>query len=465
MKTSSTLSQTVLASLIVTLGSFAWHPPIVGGAEPPGGALSRYLANDDASYEWKKRRDGSLGKARYAELIVASQTWRKIAWKHQLFLIKPSTCRDDAQHALLYITGGAWRDELEEPAKDGDSLPRQAEQFAALAEQLKSPVAVLLQVPQQPIFEGKYEDQIIAYTFDKYLETGDDTWPLLLPMVKSAVRAMDTVEAFGKSEWALDIKSFTVTGASKRGWTTWLTGAADKRAKVIAPMVIDVLNMGQHLKHQSDVWGKFSNQIDDYTERNLHEKMQTEQGRELLKIVDPFNYRAALTQPKLILIGTNDRYWPIDSLNLYWDKLQGEKHILYVPNNGHGLNDLGRVMGSIAALHQRAIDGKPLPKLDWNFKRSADDKTATLSIHSEPRPRRVQIWKATSKIRDFREVRWKSTPAKSDGNGGFTHQLEIPDTGYAAMFGEAVYDGATFPFFLSTNVTVVGEEQVDVGGE
>ena len=48
-------------------------------------------------------------------------------------------------------------------------------------------------------------------------------------MVKSAVRAMDAVEQCVEREWSHKVETFTVTGASKRGWTTWLTGAVDPR--------------------------------------------------------------------------------------------------------------------------------------------------------------------------------------------------------------------------------------------
>ena len=122
-----------------------------------------------------------------------------------------------------------------------------------LAKKMKAPVCFLFGIPNQPLFGGKKEDALIAETFVRYLDTKDPSWPLLFPMAKSLVKAMDALQAFAKQEWKVEVKKFVVAGASKRGWTTWLTGVADPRVKAIVPMVIDTLNMQKQLPHQVEV--------------------------------------------------------------------------------------------------------------------------------------------------------------------------------------------------------------------
>jgi PhoPQ-activated pathogenicity-related protein len=271
-------------------------------------------------------------------------------------------------------------------------------------------------------------------------------------MVKSAVRGMDAVQEFGKDKWKLDIRNFTLTGASKRGWTTWLTASVDPRVNAFAPMVIDMLNMSAQMKHQVESFGKFSEQIDDYTQRDIQGQGDTEEGRLLRAIIDPHAYRKLLTQPKVILLGTNDRYWPLDALNLYWHDLVGEKHILYVPNNGHGLSDFARITGTITALHRQAAGQLKMAKLAWEL--TEDDKHLTLNVKADQKPSKVSAWVATSASRDFRDSKWSShTLEPIDGH--YLYQLALPESGYAAVFGEAVFDTDLLPYFLSTNVKIV----------
>ena len=262
------------------------------GDAPGSGALAAYIARPDASFALREIGSGQVGNAEFVEYLMTSQTWRGIPWKHQLFVLRPSNLSKGVRHGLLFVAGGGWKPEYEGERKQ-TTLPGEALLFARLAETIAAPVAVLRQVPFQPLFE-RTEDALIAYTFDQYLKTGEDDWPLLLPMVKSAVRAMDAVESVGRERWDLSLDSFTVTGASKRGWTAWLTAATDKRVMAVAPMVIDVLNMRPQLDHQRATWGGLSEQIRDYTAIDLPARLATERGEALLAAVDPFRYRERL---------------------------------------------------------------------------------------------------------------------------------------------------------------------------
>ena len=234
------------------------------------GELAQYVAKPDSSYAWREVGSGRLGGADYVEIILTSQTWRDIPWKHQLFVFRPEKVDATNRQALLYIHGGRWKPEYEseQPAEP----PGGARILARLANTIHAPVAMLRQVPFQPLFERR-EDALIAYTFESYLETGDADWPLLLPMVKSAVRAMDTMQQLSQQHWDIPIERFTVTGASKRGWTSWLTAAVDPRVASVAPLVIDMLNMPAQVDLQRATFGDLSDEVADYSRMDLPGRM------------------------------------------------------------------------------------------------------------------------------------------------------------------------------------------------
>jgi PhoPQ-activated pathogenicity-related protein len=131
-----------------------------------------------------------------ASIAMTSQTWltpgevNRTEWKHWVTVVRPANVESDI--GLLFITGGANR--------DGEA-PKPAKELLQIAAATKSVVIELKMVPNQPLIldgDGKerVEDDLIAYTWDKYLRTGDERWPARLPMTKAAVRAMDTVTAW-----------------------------------------------------------------------------------------------------------------------------------------------------------------------------------------------------------------------------------------------------------------------------
>ena len=424
--------------------------------------LARYVAQPDASYRWSVVGSGKLQSGDYVEISLTSQTWRGIPWKHQLFLFRPKHM-DNARQALLYIDGGSWKEAYENGLVN---LPRQSVIFTRLADSIRAPVVVIRQVPFQPLFDRR-EDALIAFTFERYLETGEADWPLLLPMVKAATRAMDAAQAAAQDRWKLTIERFTVAGASKRGWTSWLTAAIDTRVVSVAPMVIDMLNIPEQIRLQRDAFGALSDQIRDYDSIGLPERIDSAAGRHLIEIVDPYHYRARLTLPKLILLGTNDRYWPLDALSAYWSELPEPKRVLYVPNQGHAVRDLQRVIGALSALHRYSARGEALPSLSWTVASSGGASSSgvssrrelALSVQSGRRPMRVVLWGASSATRDFRDATWAAHRCRPSGRE-FHCTLRVSTGRFTAGYAEVTFRDARQrsgqqDFSLSTAVCTV----------
>jgi len=206
-------------------------PTAITAAAVQQTALDTYVAAPDPSYHYSL--NSTLTGAGYTDYVIdmTSQTWRspsevdRTAWQHWLQIIVPSAVRSST--AVLQIGGGS----------NSSTPPTAADGIGALtATTLGAITVVLPTVPNEPLTfasetSPRTEDQIVAYTFNQYLNGGDSNWPLLLPMVKSAVRAMDTTQSFitSQSSGSLHVDNFIVTGASKRGWTTWLTPAVDSR--------------------------------------------------------------------------------------------------------------------------------------------------------------------------------------------------------------------------------------------
>jgi PhoPQ-activated pathogenicity-related protein len=412
-------------------------------------ALESYVAKPDDTYEWHVRARYQVHGAQIVELTLTSQTWRGFAWKHQLVLIKPSRV-DDPDRGLLIVGGGRWRDSYDtEPPPE--ELQEGADTFIAMARRLHTVVAVLGQVPFQPLFDRR-EDELIAYTFDEYLKTGDTEWPLLLPMVKATVRAMDASSAAAAAEWRTPLSTYTVLGGSKRGWTTWLAAAVDPRVTALVPTVIDALNMEQHFPHQTATWGAPSEKIRPYTELDLPRILGSEDGAALRRIVDPWEYRASITQPKLVVLATNDGYFPNDSANFYWDSLVGPKYLLYLPNDQHSIRDYRRLIPALQALHESAQGGKPMPDVAWEYRWT--DGAVTLCVRSSPAPDHVVLWRSESADRDFRDAVWARAVEEKRG---LSHVFIVPrpSGGYSGVFAEAVYGRGLFPYSLSTNLALL----------
>lgn len=425
-----------------------------------GTALDDYVAAPDSNYSYRVVKTIEVPGCTGYVLEMTSQAWRsekevdRTVWKHWLTIIKPEKVASDI--ALLWITGGS---------NDRPAPERPEQMLVAIAQNSGSVIAEVRMVPNQPLSfpdggQPRYEDGIIAYTFDKYIRTGDGTWPLLLPMVKSAVRAMDTIQSHiaSATEGKLKINKFVVSGGSKRGWTTWLTAAVDKRIIAIAPVVIDVLNMAEQMKHHYAAYGFYSKAIEDYQDTNIFARLDTPEGKALREFIDPYAYRNRYTMPKYLINSSGDQFFLCDSAQFYFGDLPGEKYLRYVPNTDHGLggSDADK---SLLVFYASILKNLPRPKFTWTIQNDriiVKLQSGTLQ--------QVNLWQATNpKARDFRlqtiGAVWNGSPLPQDKNGAYIAEVPEPKEGWTAFFVEMIYDSGTpLPYKFTTQVHVVPQK-------
>jgi len=413
--------------------------------------LINYVNKIDDSYSYKmsKLQVTSDQSVSVSTIDLVSQKWQGVELKHKVQLFYPSNALI-TDTALLVNTGGDLSDDWTQIG-------------AYVAKIMACPIVVVYNIPNQPMWD-KSEDSLITYTFQKAFEAKDySEWPLLLTTTKSVIKSMDAIEDLTKEKYDNPIENFIVTGASKRGWTTWLVAATgDKRVTGIAPIVFDFLDFKSQLKHQKEYYNNtLSNSLSDYTNSRFDEAVNTPEGEALLSVVDPFSYIDNIKIPKLIINGTNDPYWTLDSSSLYFDKLKGDSYLWYSVNGGHelgfsegskssGLTKMIPLISVMRAFVYKVAMDKNMDSFKWNWEKSDDNIKCVIDVD----PQKVveaYYYVAENETMDFRNVTWKQVKLeKKDGKYEFSSV--VSKTGHRAGYIELKFNsvvGGTYSLFTT----------------
>lgn len=427
-----------------------------------------YLADDNFSFRVVSSVSDFFTAGYVLELT--SQAWRDssevdhVIWKHWVKVIIPSLGPLN-DTALLFINGGSHLDPL--PVIDPD--------YRLIAAATRSVIVELTAVPNQPLrFANesiqRSEDEIIAYSWDKFLRGGDDFWPVQLPMVKSAVRCMDAVQEFAASQTGTPnaVNSFVVTGGSKRGWAAWLTAAVDSRVAAVVPIVIDLLNMKRSFAHHWGAYGFWVETLKPYEDMHIFEQFDSPRIDDLLQCVDPYRYLNRLTMPKFIINAAGDDFFVMDSLQFYIDDLPGQTHVRCVPNADHYFTGtFQEVLNGTVPYYYDILNDNPHPRFSWTLPGDGSIRVQTIDT-----PGAVILWQAANPdARDFRLVTigpaWQSSPLSDHGQGLYVADVPTPPQGWTAFFVELIYDNefsqtyspdGTYDYHFTTEIRVLPEE-------
>jgi len=452
-------------------------------------AMDDYVWKEDPNYSWYdtgeeihgRNVDGSVRYVGYV-LNMTSQRWltdedtSRSLWWHTLVVIVPSNYdKTYSRNATLWITDG----------DNGDSDPISRTNYnmliaSELAMGTGMIVASLFHVPNQhmvfssdPEQKSRSEDAIIAFTWAHFLDNPDEPeWLVRLPMVKASLRAMDTVSAFVAQKRGLmipDLDYYVVSGASKRGWTTWCVGAVDQTGRVtaIVPVVLDAINFVDVEHHQYRSYGGWSYFLEDYYEQNITARYDEPNMRLLQEIEDPYFYKERLTMPKLVINGGQDEFQQPDDTHYWWADMPGPKHFLMMPNTDHMcILGIGQAIPTMGTWIRHLVRGKEIPEVNWVISEDTGDITATVTSSIQPN---VTMWYARTcglespARRDFRLLnlddpcqcgvafdgqclnqeasRWYSLPLAPNSKGQYVAHVDAVEGQWTAFFIDF-----TFPY-------------------
>jgi PhoPQ-activated pathogenicity-related protein len=408
------------------------------------------------SQQWLTPADWNRGNASNSDAI----------WWHWMTIIIPEILDPaKSEYAFLWITGGsnnANNPPIDPYSEDNGLLTVECLEMGVVG-------AALYQIPNQPIYftddpsnKGRSEDALIAWTWKHFLDQSNETdWPARLPMTKASVRAMDTLADYVKATQT--ITKFMVSGASKRGWTTWTTALVDDRVSLIVPIVLDALHMIPSLHHMWRAYGGWTFALSDYYDVNITGRIDEAGFEWLSSIVDPYYYLpdpTRLRMPKLVINAAGDEFLQGDNDFYWWDFMPEPKFRQMDQNAEHSeATSIIEIIGTVGAWVNTWFIGGKWPNITWSIDPNNGSITAWNNLPSF-KPINVTAWSAESAksgLRDWRLLRgnatvqipqaiiWSPTPLKETypGTNMYYIEFEQPKTHWLGFFMEFFFEGPT----------------------
>ena len=336
-------------------------------------------------------------------------------WWHSFIVVVPHDVDISSHAALLYINGGDNSNPTDLPGDDDEGLVVTAQ----IALSSRTVAAVLYQVPNQPLtfpwdpwhVGGRNEDSAIAITWWHFVQnTSFPDVVLELPMTKAGVKALDALQLIAPKYTGTTPTELFVSGASKRGWTTWLVGAvesaAKNRVKGIMPIVLDALNFVAFAHRQWRFYGAWSFALRDYYKANITQYFDLPQAEQLQALIDPYFYRKRLTMPKLAINAGGDEFQMPDDHRYWAHDMVGEMNLVLVKNAEHAMvTGIVEALQSAGAFVQSLVKNATRPSYTWDI----DNATGMITVKTNRVPKVVTLAVGASGegvSRHRRDFRW-----------------------------------------------------------
>ena len=155
-------------------------------------------------------------------------------------------------------------------------------------------------------------------------------------------------------------------------------------------------------------------------------------------MIDPYSYREKLTMPKMLFMGTNDPYWPVDAVKNYIDSIPGDNHICYIPNAAHDLGDKTQAFITLSAFLGTTVTNGKSPVCNYTVVEKND--SIFLTVYATPELLvDALLWSSASEDQDFRDEKWNNKKLDKAKIAQFTVGIGKPESGFKAFYIDLKY--------------------------
>mmetsp|Transcript_3461 Transcript_3461/g.5191 ORF Transcript_3461/g.5191 Transcript_3461/m.5191 type:complete len:485 (-) Transcript_3461:50-1504(-) len=321
-------------------------------------------------------------------------------WTHTAVVIVPRHL-EFTNVSVAVINGDCNKEDNKAP-NNKDYMVVAADQ---LAHQIGSIVVAMKQIPNcpavftdDPIQKGRHEDSLMSWSWKEFMvyPEHDPTWMVNAPMAKASHHIMRAARSYINNNLKVaNITSWMVTGASKRGWATWLTAAVNctncEKVVGIFPLVPIVPPLNDEIHYQWQSFGGFSWAFKDYMESDVIKYIDDPLWQNGTEVIDPQYYPDTLGKiPKMILVASSDEFMQFDWTALWFPNLiPGETHLNIEPNTEHTqLTGVLAVLSTASTFARSVMSGRTeadRPYLNYTY----DKETEIVEVFVEEKHRHL----------------------------------------------------------------------------
>lgn len=132
-----------------------------------------------------------------------------------------------------------------------------------------------------------------------------------------------------------------------------------------------------------------------YVKVNFTRNIDSDMWKKATAAMDPISFIDRVTEiPKLVAVSADDQFMMFDWTNIWYDLFPGEKRLMILPNNDHGLQDIDLVLTQWGNLVRSLAQGKSnRPTFTYTHSNETGLLTVTISDINQ-KPNTVLLWYA-----------------------------------------------------------------------